>query len=274
MTFTLKNDTSSNSTGTKNSTLTLKMTSIVVIGALMGSPVWASNKPITTSVSDNNKMSTAEKREGVGFGVGAVVGAIFGGPAGAFITAIAGSFIAKNVNAEHDIKSLELALVEEKNSHQSAMEQFKQRLTQSEQAYQTELLALAQNYKSIGQLQVENLLMSLQFSTGSSEIAPHYLEQVNALAELLKASPTIQIDLSGYTDLQGDEQLNHAISLARVSSVKAALINLGIDEGRINTFAFGEKDPVVASAQQEVSFYDRRVVVKLHNQTNHMANNH
>ena len=120
------------------------------------------------------------------------------------------------------------------------------------------------NYSHSAQLQAENLLMSLQFSTGSSEIQPHYKEQVTALISMLEQSPELSVDLSGYTDLQGDESLNQALSMARVNSVKHALIDGGVESDRIQLFAFGEQEPVVASNDKEISFYDRRVVIKLH----------
>ncbi len=40
---------------------------------------------------------------------------------------------------------------------------------------------------------------------------------------------------------------------------------MGVNEEQIATFAFGENSPVVANNEREVSFYDRRVVLKLHN---------
>ena len=105
--------------------------------------------------------------------------------------------------------------------------------------------------------------MSLQFSTGSSELKSHYLPQIQSLAKLLSQSPNIKVDLSGYTDLQGSDELNHALSIARVNSVKNALIEQGVEAERINLYAFGEQAPVVANNEREVSFYDRRVVIKL-----------
>ncbi len=107
------------------------------------------------------------------------------------------------------------------------------------------------------------LLMSLQFSTGSSELKPHYQGQIDSLVSLLKQAPELMIDLSGYTDLQGNEAVNHALSIARVNTVKHALLNQGINAERINLYAFGEQSPVVANNEHETSFYDRRVVIKL-----------
>ena len=125
--------------------------------------------------------------------------------------------------------------------------------------------------------------MSLQFSTGSSDIAPHYQEQVAALAQILNSSPSMKIDLSGYTDLTGEESLNQTLSQARVETVKTLLMAQGVEEQQIATFAFGEGSPVVANNEREVSFYDRRVVLKLHKSaslentevvSNQVANNH
>jgi len=199
------------------------------------------------------------------------------GPVGAIVAGIAGTFIAKHINANDNIEHLELALKQEHESYQQQIAQstqtFEQKLQKSEQAYQAELLALEQNYKTTGQLQAENLLMSLQFSTGSSEIAPHYQEQISVLADLLNRNSSMSVDLSGYTDLAGDESINDALSLARVASVKTLLMAQGVDEQRIITFSYGEAAPVVANAEQERSFYDRRVVMKLHNNASQTAQN-
>ena len=147
-----------------------------------------------------------------------------------------------------------------------------------EASYQQQLVALESQQKQAGQLKADNLLMSLQFSTGSSDIAPHYQEQVAALAQILNNSPQIKIDLSGYTDLTGAESVNETLSKARVASVKNLLMSQGVDEQQIATFSFGESAPVVANNEREVSFYDRRVVLKLHKpsqlESNQMANNH
>ncbi len=59
--------------------------------------------------------------------------------------------------------------------------------------------------------------------------------------------------------------MNQTLSKARVETVKNLLMAMGVNEEQIATFAFGENSPVVANNEREVSFYDRRVVLKLHN---------
>lgn len=235
-----------------------------LITTLSISPVYAaSEQSIQTSISETD----AKNREGIGFGAGMVVGAIFGGPVGAFITGIAGNLIAKTMNDEQKIDDLATAYQREKNDNQTTLLAYQQKIDNLTQSYQDELLALEKNYQTTSELQAQNLLMSLQFSTGSSEIKAHYNDQIDALVKIIKQSPNLTIDLSGYTDKQGSDELNHALSLARINAVKNALINQGIAADRISLFAFGEQSPVVASTDKEISFYDRRVVIQLKSQS-------
>jgi sortase system peptidoglycan-associated protein len=228
----------------------------------------------------------ATNEENIGFGTGAVIGAIVAGPLGAIVAGIGGVFVAKYINVNEQNEELSTALVNEQRKQQSneqIQSQYQAKLQRLEASYQQQLVALENQQHNSGQLQADNLLMSLQFSTGSSDIAPHYQEQVAALAQILNSSPEMKIDLSGYTDLIGEQSLNQTLSQARVESVRTLLMAQGVKEQQIATFAFGEDAPVVANNESEVSFYDRRVVLKLHtppskeeSQTinNQMANNH
>ncbi|WP_191321676.1 sortase-associated OmpA-like protein PdsO [Colwellia sp. C1TZA3] len=237
---------------------------VALISALTVSPVFASSyeKTAQDKVQQDN---SAQLKEEIGFGTGMVIGAILGGPIGAFITGVAGNMIAKNINATDKIESLSTAYSAEKHSSAVSLARYQSQIEQAEQGYQTELLALEQNYQAASQLQAQNLLMSLQFSTGSSEIKSHYQAQIESLARIVQQSPNLSLDLSGYTDKQGSDELNQALSLARINAVKNALIEQGVKAERISLFAFGEQQSVVASLDKEVSFYDRRVVIKLKN---------
>ena len=105
--------------------------------------------------------------------------------------------------------------------------------------------------------------MSLQFPTGSSVLPDHYRGQIVALAKSLQLSKNVTVDLSGHTDLQGGEENNQQLSLARAKAVKQALIAQGVNAERIQLFAFGEQQPLVANTKQPINFYDRRVDIKL-----------
>lgn len=244
--------------------VTKTLINVALISVLTVSPVFANTVEATTQQKAEQERS-AEIKEEIGFGTGMIIGAILGGPVGAFITGIAGNMIAKNINATDEIDHLSVAYEAEKESNATSLARYQEKIEQAEQRYETELFALEKNYQAASLLQAQNLLMSLQFSTGSSEIKPHYQEQIASLASIVQQSPNLTLDLSGYTDKQGSDELNQALSLARINAVKNALIDQGVSAERINLFAFGEQQSVVASTDKEVSFYDRRVVIKLKN---------
>lgn len=255
---------------------------VAVIAALATSSVNASENTVISTTNNKNQV----QNENLGFSSGALIGAIAAGPVGAIVAGLGGIFIAKfiNVNDENDELNIALEQAEQEQiSNKQLQNESQVKLQRLESSYQQQLATLENQQHRTGQLQADNLLMSLQFSTGSSDIAPHYQEQVAALAQLLNSSPKMKIDLSGYTDLTGDQLLNQTLSQARVESVRTLLMAQGVDEKQIATFAFGEDSPVVANSEREVSFYDRRVVLKLHTpsleeapetMSNQMANNH
>lgn len=235
--------------------------------------------PVTQASEHNNSEQqtsslSPENKEEIGFGTGALIGGIFGGPVGAMITGVAGTFIMKHINSEDEVDELSQQLTQEKQQYSQELISLQKQIQRNEQDYQQELLALSQQQGAAGQLQAKNLLMSLQFKTGSSDIPDHYQEQLTALGEILKQSPDLTVDLSGYTDLLGNSELNMKLSQARANAVKTSLIDLGIDATRINTQGFGDLAPVVANAQQESSFYDRRVMIKLISPITQVANNY
>ncbi len=253
----------------------------VVIAAITSTSVSAYEISSQENPNETSKLQAQTNNENIGFGTGALIGGITAGPLGAIVAGLGGVFIAKFINVSDENEELNTALTQEQQAHQLANEQtinqYQVKLQRLEKSYQQQLVAIESQQSQAGQLQAEKLLMSLQFSTGSSDIAAHYQEQVAALAQILNSSPAMKIDLSGYTDLTGEESLNQALSKARVESVKVLLMAQGVDEQQIATFAFGEGAPVVANNEREVSFYDRRVVLKLHKpsvlENDQMANN-
>jgi len=241
----------------------------VVVGILMVSLI---NLPVHAADStDGLKQLSKEQlhrekvnNENIGFGTGAVIGAVVAGPIGAFVAGITGTLIAKHINVSNEAESLAISLNEEKEKNSIQISQYKREIRQIEQEYQEQLASLNLSEQEQSYAHINNILMSLQFSTGSSEIAPHYQEQIAGVAELLNSQPEMKIDLSGYTDMLGEESKNQLLSIARVNRVKDLLMAQGVEEEQIATFAYGEKAPVVANKKQERSFYDRRVVLKIH----------
>lgn len=86
---------------------------------------------------------------------------------------------------------------------------------------------------------------------------------VNTVADDLKASNVVnyEIVLNGHADSAGSVEYNLKLSQKRAEAVKAALMERGIPEQRIQYFAFGESDPRIATADNTPKRVNRRVEI-------------
>ncbi|MEL7309777.1 MAG: DUF456 family protein, partial [Pseudomonadota bacterium] len=121
------------------------------------------------------------KETAIGLGAGALVGGIVGGPMGAFIGAFAGGLIGEKEAADNTIDEQAHALVVMKEQTADYQQVIADNAALSEQ-----LELLADEKEQLLQAQLNTLLaMTVQFKTGSSEIAPHFANQLDKVAQLL-----------------------------------------------------------------------------------------
>ncbi|MGI2260122.1 sortase-associated OmpA-like protein PdsO [Shewanella sp. GXUN23E] len=196
-------------------------------------------------------------QELIGVGSGLVLGAVVGGPVGAFIGALTGGLIGQSVGDEEEIKyqQMQLALSQTElqtlsAQHQQLQQDAERLAEQSERRIQAQLDALA-------------LGLNVQFRTGSSEIEPHFRQQLDDVAHAMRLSPELTLDLTGYADRQGNTDYNQALSEQRLAEVRSYLIEQGVNAGRLHGRAYGDQSPLHAEASLENNFFDRRVTLKL-----------
>ena len=245
----------------KQTITAVTLASVLFTGSALSASVQAQQATEEKTIIEH--IEDIPQQEKIGVSIGAVIGGIFGGPPGAFITAIAGDFIAKHIIAEEEIATLENELASKEVTAKNAEHRYQGEMKNMQMQYQQEVLNIAKAYENSEKAQVENILVSLMFRTGSSTIEPHYKQQIKALSIVLARSPHLNINLQGYTDKQGDEQLNLKLAQERVASVTKLLVDEGIDETRIVGDAIGESMPVNAAIASEVNYFDRRVDLKL-----------
>ena len=104
---------------------------------------------------------------------------------------------------------------------------------------------------------------NLNFKTGSAELTPESMKQVNNIAAILKAYPKLVIKIGGYTDKSGDAAVNKKLSQARADAVHTALKNTG-SEGKQLAGAEGygsEFAKAAADAPDEERKKDRRIAI-------------
>jgi OOP family OmpA-OmpF porin len=98
----------------------------------------------------------------------------------------------------------------------------------------------------------------LGFETGSTQLTPGSAQTLNNLAQVLKAYPNAQVQLSGHTDNTGAADANQSLSLNRADAVKAMLVGQGISAERISTQGLGQDRPLASNDTEEGRARNRR----------------
>ncbi len=102
-------------------------------------------------------------------------------------------------------------------------------------------------------------LKTLQFERGKDELLSESYAELDKLVEFMNENPSMEIELSGHTDNQGDPKLNVELSENRVKSTKNYLVSKGIDKNRIKGKGYGGSKPLASNLKEETRMLNRRV---------------
>ncbi|AII53218.1 OmpA family protein [Hymenobacter sp. APR13] len=108
--------------------------------------------------------------------------------------------------------------------------------------------------------------MSLErvyFNTGKSTLTAESQAQLKNLAAILKAFPNAAVKLGGYTDNQGQAEANLLLSADRANAARKAVMNNGIDPGRVSAEGYGIEHPIASNDTPEGRAQNRRVDVRV-----------
>lgn len=103
----------------------------------------------------------------------------------------------------------------------------------------------------------------LNFKTASSELTPESRSQVEAVAEIMKAFPTSEVKIGGYTDNVGNPENNLKLSDSRAKSVASELVALGIAATRLDAEGYGEQHAIADNATPEGRAKNRRTALSV-----------
>lgn len=103
----------------------------------------------------------------------------------------------------------------------------------------------------------------LDFDTGSAQLRPTSNEQLQNIANIMKAYPNVHLKIGGYTDNVGDEAVNMKLSQERAANTMNAIAALGIDRSRLSAEGFGKQFPVADNATEEGRQRNRRIDVRV-----------
>jgi outer membrane protein OmpA-like peptidoglycan-associated protein len=99
------------------------------------------------------------------------------------------------------------------------------------------------------------------FDTAEAQLKPQANRTVLKLVQFLQLNPKRVVRVEGYTDNTGDRAFNLKLSRERAQSVADTLVDLGVDEKRIQVEGYGDQYPVEANASERGRAQNRRVEI-------------
>lgn len=99
------------------------------------------------------------------------------------------------------------------------------------------------------------------FEFNSSGLLAVSYAELDKLAGILKAKPSLRIEIRGHTDNVGSESYNKSLSIKRAQAVYDYLLAAGIEKSRMKYRGFGAKVPVATNDTDEGRSQNRRVEI-------------
>jgi outer membrane protein OmpA-like peptidoglycan-associated protein len=97
------------------------------------------------------------------------------------------------------------------------------------------------------------------FDTGKYTLKPTTQISLAKVAGILLAYPGLKVQVEGYTDSVGTDELNQKLSENRAAAVKDFLVSQGVSPTNITSAGFGKNDPVADNSTASGRAQNRRV---------------
>ncbi len=98
------------------------------------------------------------------------------------------------------------------------------------------------------------------FNSGSATILPQSMGIIRQISQVLLQETTMNLNIVGHTDSDGDEKANKTLSQRRAEAVRSALIDIyNIPSARLSAEGKGESEPVGDNSTAEGKSKNRRV---------------
>lgn len=107
------------------------------------------------------------------------------------------------------------------------------------------------------------ILRNVFFDVDKATLRPESVQELNKLVETLNNNPNVNIELSGHTDSDGNDDHNMVLSDNRAKAVVEYLIKKGIKANRLTAKGYGETKPIEPNDTPEHKQANRRTEVKV-----------
>ena len=105
-------------------------------------------------------------------------------------------------------------------------------------------------------------LRGVTFELNKADLTTSSFEVLDSIAEALKDSPEIRIEIAGHTDATGSRERNLALSTARAAAVRDRFVQRGVDSARLEVRGYGPDQPVASNLTEEGRAQNRRTELR------------
>ena len=99
----------------------------------------------------------------------------------------------------------------------------------------------------------------IKFDINKATIKAESYGTINSILKILQDSPALKFRIEGHTDSDGDDADNLTLSEARAKAIMDKLVELGIEQNRLDYKGLGETKPVSPNTTSEGKANNRRV---------------
>jgi outer membrane protein OmpA-like peptidoglycan-associated protein len=99
------------------------------------------------------------------------------------------------------------------------------------------------------------------FDFGKFDLKPPAREALAKMSGIVIAHPGLKLDVEGHTDSVGSDTFNLTLSQNRADTVRAYLVNQGLDPAAITSTGYGKSDPVASNDTSAGRQQNRRVEI-------------
>jgi OOP family OmpA-OmpF porin len=118
---------------------------------------------------------------------------------------------------------------------------------------------MAKALKGTGKIDI----YGIYFDVDRTDLRPESRSTLEEVAKLLKADPTLRLEVAGHTDNTGGAAHNMQLSAGRAAAVVNALVTAyGIDRARLQTNGYGDTRPVAPNDTDQNRARNRRVELR------------
>jgi outer membrane protein OmpA-like peptidoglycan-associated protein len=153
------------------------------------------------------------------------------------------------------------AQAQQANQQAAQAQQAAQQARQHEQEMRSRLLqqlnAILQTQDTSRGLVVR--MTDVLFATGHYQLTPEAKVSLAKMAGALLAYPGIQLEIDGYTDSTGTDEINQTLSDKRAEAVRNFLVAQGVSPGTITSQGFGSANPIASNDSAQGRQMNRRV---------------